>query len=635
MNIPREIRARAVVWSYAGVALTLLMGLVCPLSQFGGEMLWHGTNIAGIFGAALFSSMATWGCLGILWLAATRARPWAGRLLRLAVAVGVIVIAIDALVVMIFGLRFDARDTFAFGHDPKTWASFASLGLGHMKPAFVLAAVLLCWTLVSLPVFVWHQPPPTRGRQLAIGLSIAACGITLGALPIDLGPVRRFAVCSVWELVVCDTRGKGYSGRFKARVAERINAVSSAVLIDAPPGRPQRPNIALLVIESWSNYQSRLFGGLRDWTPELDAAASRGIAFTNFIANGFTTEDGLIAILLGEEPIAPATARPGVLLGNFVGFHGAERALPRLLAQAGYRSYFFTNGPLDFARLHQFLDSIGCDFLNDGADPFYRQRPDGTPWPRGCFGAADEALYARVRSFLEAAHSPEGDGDRKAPFMVVLETTSSHLPLTCPDGPPHTEERVMRYVDREAGRFIRGLTDDGFFRAGGLLVVLSDHRAMLPINADEMAAFGSSSVWRIPLFLLADWLPRGHRDGRLASQADIATTLEWLTTGSTPMAGRRGILARPETPPGRFQAARQPADRSAIAAWDTQTGAAGTIRWNGDRSSASPGLEDALLWLTWERIARESRLSRAPEKDAPLRHARWLGDSGAEDPAHR
>lgn len=612
------------MWSYGGVAFALLMGFVCPLSHFGGEMLWHGANISGIVGAALRSSAATWGCMAALWMIATRVPVWIGRLLRLAVAVGVLVVAADAVIVMVFDLRLCFRDAITFGGNAREFRSFIETGFGHMTPGFAFAALLSAWTILSLPLFVWLRPRPVTNRRMLMGLAAALVALVLGLAPASRDPVRHFAVCSVWELVFRDTIGRRYSPAFKEKIAHQIATAAPEVFVEVLPSEPRQPDIVLLIVESWSNYQSRLFGGRRDWTPELDWFAARGVAFTNCIANGFTTEDGLIAILTGEEPIMPATARHGVLLDSFAGFMGAERGLSRLLASAGYRSYFFTNGPLELADKDQFLDSIGLDFLNDSRDPFFQKRPDGSPWPEGCFGAADEALYCRVRMAIGDIRAAREAGREKQPFLAVLETTSSHLPLVCPDGPPHSEDRVMRYVDRAAAAFIRWLEEDGFFRDGGLLVAVSDHRAMLPLNDDEFADFGATAPWRIPLFFLADWLPRGQRDGRFANQTDIAPTLEWLVHGASPVTGRRGMLLAAQSPESRFIAARMAVDRSAATAWDTKTGAVGTIRWNGDKSSATRGLEEALLWLTWERMLRENRPAVGT---GPLEHARWLGGS--------
>lgn len=608
------------------------MGLVCPLSHFGGELLWFGLDLTGVITAALLSSLGTWGWLALLWLASTRAGRWTGRLLRATAAIGVFIIVADAVVVMVFSLRFNLRDAIAFGADAEVWKSFVSVGADNLTGKLALAAILAFWFLAAAPGFVWLPAWRLTGRSLGIGLSAALIGIGLGLMPTTRGPVRRFAVASIWELTVRDTSTRPFSNPFKAYVAQQIEAGLSKVIVDTHPAEPRRPDILLLLVESWSNYHSRLFGGQRDWTPEMDKAACRGLAFTNCVANGFTTEDGLIAVLTGEEPIMPARACGGVLVECFTGFHGADRGMPRLLRPAGYTSYFFTNGPLEFSRKDAFLDSIGFDYLNDIRDDFYQKRPAGKPWPQGLFGAADEALYARVRASIAQIGERRDSGRELQPFLMVIETTSSHLPLVCPIGPPHTEERVMRYTDHAAGEFIRGLEADGFFTAGGLLVAVSDHRAMLPLKPDEIASFGRSAPWRIPLFLLAEWLPQNARDGRFANQTDIGATLEWLTSGSTPVAGRRGILLLPEPKESRFVAARVASDRSIVMAWDTRTGTEGTIRWNGDRSSASPGLEQALLWLTWERLSREDRLALVPARDAPLRRARWLEGNGGTPP---
>jgi lipoteichoic acid synthase len=88
------------------------------------------------------------------------------------------------------------------------------------------------------------------------------------------------------------------------------------------------------VIESWSSWQSEYFSVLNNWTPRLDQIAPEYHANKNFHANGFTTNEGLIALLIGYQPI------PAVKTYNarapFQNFWNLKQTLPRMLRKQGY-----------------------------------------------------------------------------------------------------------------------------------------------------------------------------------------------------------------------------------------------------------------------------------------------------------
>lgn len=620
-----ETQRKQVLWSYSGIILTILMGIVCPVSLFAYSFFWCGLNPLSPMVAALLGMATAVGGMAVLWLVSTRTRGWVGIALRAFVAIAVVVTAADVIMMLVFSCRFNLRDALVFGGHLGTWFRFLDVGMTHPTSRTILASLVALWTLASLPAFIWIPVRVKSDRFFVLGLVGAGLILLAGMIETPLGADHRAFVCSVWELALRDTSARTYSDAFKRSVAETVRRSRPSVVCDVPRADGQRPDIVMLVLESWSSYHSKYFGGNRDWTPQLDLVAARSLAFTNCIANGLITEHGLIALLAGEEPFSPSGIPQRGKWECFSGFHGAERSLPRLLAHSGYISYYLTTGPLAFSCKHQFLDSIGFDFLSDIGDAFYKNgKPGGEPWPESVFGPPDQALYLRTLALLDEIRAQRSSGGVAHPLLLVLETTSSHVPFMCPDGPPHTEERVMRYVDREAAGFIHSLDAGGFFCAGGLLLVISDHRAMTPLGPDEVALFGESAQWRIPLFFNAGFLGGGRRDGHMVSQADIAPTLEWLVTGSAPVAGRRGLLLCPEVIGGRFQAARLPASFGSVVAWDTLKGVAGTIRWNGDNSSASKGLEDALPWLTWERMGRERAVGVIPDRNAPLQRANWI-----------
>jgi hypothetical protein len=60
--------------------------------------------------------------------------------------------------------------------------------------------------------------------------------------------------------------------------------------------------VILVLAESFSTVDSKRAGGLYDNFPLFDKIQKDGITFTNFMANGCTSETAHIAILQGVEP---------------------------------------------------------------------------------------------------------------------------------------------------------------------------------------------------------------------------------------------------------------------------------------------------------------------------------------------
>jgi len=251
-------------------------------------------------------------------------------------------------------------------------------------------------------------------------------------------------------------------------------------------GQGRRPNIILLVVESLSAYQSALLGG-RGWTPNIDGVARQGAWFTNFHANGFTTDHGLIALLTGRDPL-PAVGRYGSSKA-YEGFESPQGSLPTWLHEAGYSTNFFTTGDLRFLDKGTWCKQIGFDHVEGAEQPFY----DGMP--RLHFNAApDAALFSRFMAWY-------GEQQKAQPFFATLLTVSSHPPFLDPEQKTRSEEAVIRYVDRQIGVFYEHLKQAGFFD-NGLLLVVGDHRAMTPVTAGETAAFGERALSRVPFLVL-------------------------------------------------------------------------------------------------------------------------------------
>jgi arylsulfatase A-like enzyme len=274
------------------------------------------------------------------------------------------------------------------------------------------------------------------------------------------------------------------------------------------PGQGLRSDVILLVVESLSADQSRAWGGVHDWWPELDRLHSRGVAHTAHLANGFTTEDGLVALLTGQPPIPRPDRRE-----LFKQFADVQHTVPRMLAQQGYQTAFLTSGDLGFLDKGEWLRGIGFEQLQ-GHD-----HPDYAGLPRFHFQAPpDEALYRRALGWMDSA----ARGQRK-PYFLTLETVSTHQPYTDPRSGERSMEGAFRYADAALGDFVRALEQRRFFEHG-LLIITGDHRAMVPVAAPSLRQ-GTQAYNHIPLLLIGQGAPPAVVQAA-HSQTDLLPTLQ-------------------------------------------------------------------------------------------------------------
>src|SRR5690606_5468863 len=94
----------------------------------------------------------------------------------------------------------------------------------------------------------------------------------------------------------------------------------------------QRPNIVIIVLESFTAKASAFLGGDHDCTPGMDKIAKEGISFKKCYASGDRTEKGLVSILSGY----PAQPQSSIIV-----FNDKAANLPFLGEDlAGYSSSF-------------------------------------------------------------------------------------------------------------------------------------------------------------------------------------------------------------------------------------------------------------------------------------------------------
>lgn len=405
-----------------------------------------------------------------------------------------------------------------------------------------------------------------------------------------------------WALVnvVAINLQRGETTAYGEKTVRKVIATANNVQTPScTPGHNERYDLIVLILESWSPYQSALFSGINDWTPRLDAIAQQNTYYLNMHASGFTTNEGLMGMLGGVELLSTGKTRT-----PFVTAWGYDRTLPKLLKKNDYYTSFLTTGNLDFSNKNQWLEHIGFDYLEGHDHPFY----DGMK--RMHFGAApDEALYKRSLQHLDEVEDGQSPTERD-PYLVVIENVSSHHPYVH----PHTGERdskaVFRYMDDTAADFYQALKARNYFEHGRLLII-SDHRAMMPVGKDELDLLKRAALSKIPAILIGPDAPQGAVE-TLYHHTDLLDTMQRST--SNEFCGEHGIrdlLAPGETEPRCIFHGR--GDSRDLVNVFCPNGE-GTIKLAGDKTSMSDskGLskdqqQDLINWLNHYRIMRDAK----------------------------
>lgn len=290
------------------------------------------------------------------------------------------------------------------------------------------------------------------------------------------------------------------------------NAFRSALPVQPLQGQScgeshhSKSDVILVIVESLSMYHSALFSGINDWVPEFDAISKTGVRFSNFYANGVTSEQGLVGLLTGEPPIAKGKEAQTL----FAQFRNPVQSVPRMLNGLGYDTAFLTTGNLGFMEKGKWLKDIGFNVIEGHESPAYeglkRYQFDAAP---------DEALYSHALAQLKA--------HRAKPIFMALETVSTHLPNVDPETGTHSQELTYRYADRQLGKFVRGLRSTGFF-SHGTLIITADHRAMVPMGLKEETMYGDRGLVRIPLTVVGTGFA-AHEETASFSQTDLLPSL--------------------------------------------------------------------------------------------------------------
>lgn len=265
----------------------------------------------------------------------------------------------------------------------------------------------------------------------------------------------------------------------------------------------ERPNIYLIILESFSSKLMSELGGEHNVAIHLDSLSKEGVLFTHFYANSFRTDRGLVSVLSGY-PAQPTT--------SLMKYPHKTASLPSIalsLKQSGYGLRYYYGGDVDFTNMRSYLVSQGFEEIISDVDFSVKDRL--SKW-----GVPDHLVFERVMN--ETLLSTQ---KQVKPMFYVVQTSSSHEPF---DVPYHRldDERLnaFAYTDECVGSFIRSLRQSDRWNHT-LVVLVPDHLGCYPRQIDNF----DFSRYQIPLIFAGGAVNGSRRIDTYGSQQDLAATL--------------------------------------------------------------------------------------------------------------
>lgn len=272
--------------------------------------------------------------------------------------------------------------------------------------------------------------------------------------------------------------------------------------------KTDRPNVVLLILESWSADLIESLGGEPGITPEFRKLEKEGILFTRLWATGPRSEQAMGSIFGGfpAHPISSVTVQPD----KFVKIP----TITKKLIDEGYHTSFYFGGQLIYGNIKGFILYNGFKKVTEGSD-------FGSEAIKGKLGAHDEFVLSRQLADLN---------NEQQPFFSALFTLSSHSPYDQPmeevlDWGDNERQYINSayYTDHCLGRYFEEARKQPWYDST-LFIVVADHSH----NSYRNWSFTTPNYHKIPMLLLGGALReefRGKQMSRISNQSDLAATL--------------------------------------------------------------------------------------------------------------
>lgn len=269
-----------------------------------------------------------------------------------------------------------------------------------------------------------------------------------------------------------------------------------------------RPNVVILLLESFTADIVGAMKGDTGVTPFLDSLITHGLFFDSIYSSGFRTDQGIASVLNGW----PATPYHSII--RFVEKCRKLPSLSRQFADSGYAVSYYYGGESNFSNMNAYLLEQGIARLVD-INSF------SSDAVRGQWGVHDEEVLLRQAADMDAS---------KQPFFSMVMTLSNHEPFDVP-GParfkgttaPDRFRNAASYTDEALRSYFEAVRQKSWYK-NTLFILVADHAHELPRHRYVLFPEGR----HIPLLFYGPALKdasTGVRCHKIGGHHDIAATL--------------------------------------------------------------------------------------------------------------
>lgn len=281
-----------------------------------------------------------------------------------------------------------------------------------------------------------------------------------------------------------------------------------------------RPNVVLVICESFSMYKSSMSGNPLNTTPFFQELCDSGIFFNRCFSPTFGTARGVFAIVTGI---------PDVQLSKFSTRNPAAIYQHTIINSfEDYNKFYFLGGSSDFNNFEGLIKNIkNVKIYQEGS---FKSKP------LNVWGISDKNLFLEAENVFT---------EQKKPFFAIIQTADNHRPYSIPQEDSDFVRRDVNedtlhkygfeslqefqsfcYTDYCFKAFIENARKQSWFN-NTIFVFVGDHGVEGETSEMYPEAWqkGSLSDEHIPLLFYAPQLLTPQKRNEVVSQIDLLPTL--------------------------------------------------------------------------------------------------------------